>query len=348
MIIIKWLVLISSERVLREFGSCSWKVGWRWSGWTFCALDHDRFFEASLFGHLLAFLVRNHLTFVVKFRFAMSGHFGYVKGMTGTKSSRFTSNIVDVLLDLLLLWPLFHLTMTFFELTAFIFIDHSRRRFVDVLARAFIFGKAVNHGYFARLGEAFSLQFLVTRRMADRSGSSLAAAIVLIFVASGRLDAFFKGQRRWQWTAFDLSFSLTSFVFDDFGLFVAVSLRNIGTDLPRNSSIDYFVHRIANGYFVRVADLFRHVCFHHLVLHLFVINAVFGGNIEAFLTWLRDGDWTALLDHLLFATHGLIGCTFTVHVSFASIHMYQFLHFVAIGFGRSRSDWIDIFAGFMR
>ena len=61
--------------------------------------------------------------------------------------------------------------------------------------------------------------------------------------------------------------------------------------------------------FVRVADLFRHVCFHHLVLHLFVINAVFSGNIEAFLTWLRDGDWTALLDHLLFATHGLIGCT---------------------------------------
>ena len=128
MIIIKWLVLISGERVLREFGSCRWKVGWRWSGWTFCALDHDRFFEASLFGHLLAFLVRNHLTFVVKFRFAMSGHFGYVKGMTGTKSSRFTSNIVDVLLDLLLLWPLFHLTMTFFELTAFIFIDLKKKK----------------------------------------------------------------------------------------------------------------------------------------------------------------------------------------------------------------------------
>ena len=127
MFIIKWLVLISGERVLREFGSCRWKVGWRWSGWTFCALDHDRFFEASLFGHLLAFLVRNHLTFVVKFRFAMSGHFGYVKGMTGTKSSWFTSNIVDVLLDLLLLWPLFHLTMTFFELTAFIFIDLKKR-----------------------------------------------------------------------------------------------------------------------------------------------------------------------------------------------------------------------------
>ena len=84
-----------------------------------------------------------------------------------------------------------------------------------------------------------------------------------------------------------------------------MSTKNNNLLTYRTASID----AVNKFTFVRVADLFRHVCFHYLVLHLFVINAVFGGNIEAFVTWLRDGDWTALLDHLLFATHGLIGCT---------------------------------------
>ena len=182
-----YLVLISSERVLRESGRCRRIVRRPGPGSpgvvTFCALNHNRFLKASLFGSFMAFLMRNHTTFVIKFRFAMGRDFGYIKGLAGTMSSRLTSDIVHVLLDLLLLRPLFHLAVTFFVLAAFIFINlaikksngenirnnfatktyHPGSRFVDVLARAFILRKTVDHRYLARCGEAFSLQFLVTR-----------------------------------------------------------------------------------------------------------------------------------------------------------------------------------------
>lgn len=159
--------MISSERVLRESGRCRRIVRRPGPGSpgvvTFCALNHYRFLKASLFGSFMAFLMRNHTTFVIKFRFAMGRDFGYIKGLAGTMSSRLTSDIVHVLLDLLLLRPLFHLAVTFFVLAAFIFINHPGSRFVDVLARAFILRKTVDHRYLARCGEAFSLQFLVTR-----------------------------------------------------------------------------------------------------------------------------------------------------------------------------------------
>ena len=114
--------------------------------------------------------------------------------------------------------------------------------------------------------------------------------------------------------------------------------------------------------------MLRKVGFHNLILHLFVIKAVFGGNIEAFVTGFHDSDWATFLHHLLFAAHSLIGCTlkggkmvklnffsnvkkcsyFAIHVGFASIHMDHFFHFVAIGFRRRSSDGIDIFAGLRR
>ena len=122
-----YLVLISSERVLRESGRCRRIVRRPGPGSpgvvTFCALNHYRFLKASLFGSFMAFLMRNHTTFVIKFRFAMGRDFGYIKGLAGTMSSRLTSDIVHVLLDLLLLRPLFHLAVTFFVLAAFIFIN---------------------------------------------------------------------------------------------------------------------------------------------------------------------------------------------------------------------------------
>ena len=103
-------------------------------GLALLALNDYGFFVAILFRDVVAMLMGIYLTFVIVARLAIGDDFLVIHLDAPFNGLWVATQIVNVLLNLLLLWALLHLTITFFIVAAFILVNDSRYGLIDVLA----------------------------------------------------------------------------------------------------------------------------------------------------------------------------------------------------------------------
>jgi len=103
-------------------------------GLALLALNDYGFFVAILFRDVVAMLMGIYLTFVIVARLAIGDDFLVIHLDAPFNGLWVATQIVNVLLNLLLLWALLHLTIAFFIVAAFILVNDSRYGLIDVLA----------------------------------------------------------------------------------------------------------------------------------------------------------------------------------------------------------------------